>query len=614
MFAEWFIPTKFPDQEIEKEFLKTFRVSGMAFTRACLLIASLMIVSFVTAVALRSDLLGSDLQRQLIRVVLAVTLAGAWFLTGKYRPLIEQHYVVTVGGVIGLASLALSMLAAAPLLPEISDPFPSKIPMAVIIVLWLSYTFPRLPTLLVSALTAAPTLVAVVVAWGQPQDFPVAVILYLLAAHSIGIVLGVQVERRERAVFAHALELEQANAKIAAQAKHNQELSEAKSLVLASVSHDLRQPLSSLSLYVNMLRAEANDPETAEIVRCADHMQTCVGAMEGNLSRILEISKAQTLGAGFPVSVVDLANVFAGLRTIFAPAATAAGIELRFQDLAPGAMMVTSNPERLHEVLSNLLSNAIKFANHDRRRGCWAHVGAIQTANGLRIDVRDNGIGIPSEHQDHVFNEYYQVGNPARKSTHGYGLGLSMVRSTIGRLPDHSLAMYSRPGKGSRFSVYVPQATASTQTVPRKPTSEPAASEDGEILVGSMVLIVEDDDSLRNALSDQLISWGAVVEVAENCDEALEIARSCERLLDAVISDFKLPGEKNGIDVIRLVRETQPHLVAALITSGEYSFDRNLIKGMEAVRFLPKPIAPETLRAELTMAIKSSLASAAHLN
>ena len=614
MLAEWFIPAKFPDVETEREFLRTFRVSGMTFTRACLLIASLMIVGFVAAVALRSDLLGSDLQRQLIRVALAVILGGAWFFAGKFRHFIERNYVLAVGGVIGLASLALSVLAAAPLLPEISDPFPSKIPMAVIIVLWLSYTFPRLPTFLVSALTATPTLVAIFVAWGQPQDFPIAVILYLIAAHSIGVVLGIQVERRERAVFAHALELERANAKIAAQAKHNQELSEAKSLVLASVSHDLRQPLSSLALYVNMLRAEADHPETTEIVRCADHMQTCVGAMEGNLSRILEISKAQTLGTGFPVSSVDLANVFARLRTIFAPAATATGIELKFQALAPGVLMVKSNPERLHEVLSNLLSNAIKFANHDRRAGCWAYIGVIKTAGGLRIDVRDNGIGIPIEHQDRVFNEYYQVGNPARKSTHGYGLGLSMVRSTIGRLPGHSLAMYSRPGKGSRFSVYAPQAPASSQAALKKPASEPAVSADGELLVGSMVLIVEDDDSLRNALSDQLISWGAVVEAAESCDEALEIARSCERLIDVVISDFKLPGEKNGIDVIRQVRATQPHLVAALIISGEYSFDRNLLKGIEAVRFLPKPIAPETLRAELTMAIKSSLASAAQLN
>ena len=174
--------------------------------------------------------------------------------------------------------------------------------------------------------------------------------------------------------------------------------------------------------------------------------------------------------------------------------------------------------------------------------------------------------------------------------------------------------MYSRPGRGSRFSVYAPRAPASSKAALRKPAGEPAVSADDELLVGSMVLIVEDDDSLRGALTDQLISWGAVVEAAENCDEALEIARSCERLIDVVISDFKLPGEKNGIDVIRQVRATQPHLLAALIISGEYSFDRNLLKGIEAVRFLPKPIAPETLRAELTMAIKSSLASAAQLN
>ncbi|MBK5105177.1 MAG: hybrid sensor histidine kinase/response regulator [Burkholderiales bacterium] len=609
-------PRSFSDPATETAFLSEYRRMGLQFAFTAFVLGAASVLIFLLVVAVSGDPNGLDTERQTLRFSFAmVLLATAWLF--RYREgWVLRFYVPAVLSVITMSGVIVILLAVLTNNQELGQNVGlGRVSLAMVLVLWVSYGFQRLPVQFVTPALILPSIFVVVHTWVTGDSVAaLSITLYAIVAHAVGIILCMQTERRERAVFAHALELEQANAKIAAQAKHNQELSEAKSLVLASVSHDLRQPLSSLSLYVNMLRAEANDPETAEIVRCADHMQTCVGAMEGNLSRILEISRAQTLGAGFPVSVVDLANVLAGLRTIFTPAATAAGIELRFQDLAPGVFMVTSNPERLHEVLSNLLSNAIKFANHDRRRGCWAHVGVIQTASGLRIDVRDNGIGIPSEHQDRVFNEYYQVGNPARKSAHGYGLGLSMVRSTIGRLPGHSLAMYSRPGKGSRFSVYVPQATASSQTVPRKPASEPAASEDGEILVGSMVLIVEDDDSLRNALSDQLISWGAVVEVAENCDEALEIARSCERLIDAVISDFKLPGEKNGIEVIRLVRETQPHLVAALITSGEYSFDRNLIKGMEAVRFLPKPIAPETLRAELTMAIKSSLASAANLN
>lgn len=609
-------PRRFSDPVTEAAFLSEYRKLGLQFAFTAFLLGAASVLIFSLAVALSDNPIAIDTHRQTLRVSFAlVLLATAWFF--RYRQhFILRFYVPALLSVITLSGLIVMLLAVLSDARQVGqDVGLGRVSLAMVVVLWVSYGFQRLPVKFAAAALVPPSLFVVIYTWlTHDRASALSISLYAVVAHAVGIMLCMQTERRERAVFAHARELEQANAKIAAQAKRNQELSEAKSLVLASVSHDLRQPLSSLSLYVNMLRAEAQNPETAEIVRCADQMQTCVGAMEGNLSRILEISKAQTHNADLPVDVIDLASLFASLHTIFAPAATATGIRLRFQPILPGSLTVISNRERLHEVLSNLLSNAIKFADHSRAGGCWAYVGAVETPDGVRIDVRDNGIGIPLEHQDRIFNEYYQVGNPARKSAHGYGLGLSVVRSTIDRLRGHALAMYSKAGNGSRFSVYAPRPSASATAVQKKPVQESAASGDGEILLGSMVLIVEDDDSLRNALSEQLISWGAVVETAESCDEALAVARSCERLIDAILSDFKLPGEKNGIEVIRKVRETQPHLVAALITSGEYSFDRNLLHGMEAVRFLPKPIAPDRLRTELAKAVRSSLTSAEQLN
>lgn len=614
--ADELLPKRFGNVEMEQEFLHGFRVSGLAFTRACFFLAAAMAAAFVVAIHLRHDLLGADLQRQAIRAAIAVVLAVSWWLLGRNRQWIEQHYVLVVGGVIAITSCGLSLLAAAPALPHISDPFPSKIPMAVIIVLWLSYTFPRLPTPLVTVITAIPTATTVIVAWGQPADFPIAVTLYLAVAHSIGIVLGMQVERRERAVFAHARDLERANAEIAAQSKLNEDLSAAKSLVLASVSHDLRQPLSSLSLYVNMLRTSDEEGDHAEVARCAEQMQTCVSAMEGNLGRILEISRMQNRDARLPVGPVDLCTLFISLRTIFGPAAAAAGIRLVIREPVPGALVVCSNRERLHEVLSNLLSNAIKFAGNPRRGESWVHVSALRTRRGVRIDVRDNGIGIAPEHHARVFDEYYQVGNPARNSTYGYGLGLAVVRATIGRLEGHQSTLYSRLGHGSRFSVYAPIFVGAAQRG-AAPISAPEvtihANGSENVLLGSLVLVVEDDDSLREALAVQLSSWGAVVETAATCAEALTAARNGERLIDAILTDLKLPGNEDGIEVIRQVRGTQPHCVAAVLTSGEYAFDRLRLADMEAVRFLPKPIEPEVLRAELAHAIRASLAAATQL-
>ena len=606
-------PRRFTDPATEAAFLADYRKEGLQFAVSAFILGALAVLIFLLVVAVIGDPLALDSERQSLRLSFALVLLAVSWLFRRRESMVLRFYVPIVMSVVvfsGVVVVSLAIMTSAHELGQ--DASLGKVSLAMVLVLWLSYGFPRLPIQYVAPALLAPTLFVVAHSWLTSDQGPaLSITLYAIVAHAVGIILCMQTERRERAIFAHARDLAKANEKIAAQAKRNQELNEAKSLVLASVSHDLRQPLSSLSLYVNMLGNEAGSGDKDEILRCADHMRTCVGAMEGNLSRILEISRSESHNSLLPTYGVDLASVFSSVETIFAPAAAAAGVELRVMRPAPGAYIVNSNLERLHEVLSNLVSNAIKFSDHRRRS--WAYVGAVRTSNGFRIDVRDNGIGIAKEHQGRVFNEYYQVGNPARNSSQGYGLGLSVVKATIGRMRGHSLVMSSKEGKGTRFSILLPRAIGPEQLSAARPALEPTAIEVDKILTGSMVLVVEDDASLREAMSEQLQSWGVVVESAGTYDEALSISSNCERLLDAVLTDFKLPGNMNGIDVIRKVREGQPHRVAAIVTSGEYSFDHKLLDGMEEVRFLPKPIDPETLRNKLAMAISSSLASAEQL-
>lgn len=229
------------------------------------------------------------------------------------------------------------------------------------------------------------------------------------------------------------------------------------------------------------------------------------------------------------------------------------------------------------------------------------------------MTIRDNGVGIDPRFHRRVFDEYFQVGNSQRDREKGYGLGLSIVRETVSRLSGHRLCMRSACGQGTRFDLFVSQATSdafpaevSTLTVDLAvPTDEAdlhttAGRLDGvNPLLGRYALLVEDDVATRQALRETMEGWGMLVEAVGSPDEALAAVRQAERFFDVVVSDFNLPGATDGVGVVDAVRCEQGQRTPAIIVSGRLSaIDPGRLRMVDA-RTMAKPLDPVQLRSEL---------------
>ena len=228
-------------------------------------------------------------------------------------------------------------------------------------------------------------------------------------------------------------------------AKREAELASiAKSRFLSAASHDLRQPMQTLSLLQGLLAKKVVGERAEKLVAGIDE---ALGAMTGMLNTLLDINqievgavRAETID--FPVN--DLLDRLRGELTYHAQAA---GLVLR---VMPCTLSVRSDPRLLEQMIRNLLSNALKYTKRGK-----VLIGCRRRQERLRIEIWDTGIGIPESELQAIFEEYHQVDNPARQRSHGLGLGLSIVKS-LGELLRHPIHVRSLHGKGSVFSIEVP--------------------------------------------------------------------------------------------------------------------------------------------------------------
>lgn len=219
----------------------------------------------------------------------------------------------------------------------------------------------------------------------------------------------------------------------------------AKSRFLAAASHDLRQPLQALNLLTAVLRQSAPLPQAGVL----DMMDMALTGMGELLNGLLDLSKLEAGIITPQPSPIDLGAMITAAAERHRPLADAKNLIIR---VVPSRLTGLSDPVLMASILNNLIGNAVRFTE---RGGVL--IGCRRSGNSVRLQVSDTGIGIPPDHQAHVFEEFYQVGNAARDRTQGLGLGLSIVARTA-RLLDHKLELLSSPGRGSTFSVILPLA------------------------------------------------------------------------------------------------------------------------------------------------------------
>jgi len=362
----------------------------------------------------------------------------------------------------------------------------------------------------------------------------------------------------------------------------------AKSRFLAAASHDLRQPMHALGLFVTQLKSRIKDPENRHLT---GRIEAAVSALQGLLDALLDVSRLDAGVVNANLSNFSLAALLDRIDTAFAPEASDRGLHFRVKHCRLAAH---SDPVLLERILINLVANALRYTE---RGGIL--VGCRRRGSRVRIEVWDTGVGIPPEHQQAIFQEFYQVGNPERDRSKGLGLGLS-IATRLARLLDGRIDVRSVPCRGSVFAVEVPRATEWQAARPDRTT---AAIDD--LLRGACVLVVDDDALVLEAVAGLMMQWGCRVITATGGDQALTIASQTAAPPDAVLCDYRLPAGETGDMVIRRLRERfGPHLPAALIT-GDTAPERLREAKTSGIPLLHKPVQPARLRALLEHLVAS---------
>nr|WP_315464701.1 ATP-binding protein [uncultured Rhodoferax sp.] len=373
----------------------------------------------------------------------------------------------------------------------------------------------------------------------------------------------------------------------------------AKSRFLAAASHDLRQPTHALGMFVARLGQLPLDAETRRVV---GSLEASVQSMQDLLDGLLDVSRLDAGAVQVHRTAAPVEEIFQGLRKALLPLAEGRGLRFRVRISREWFL---SDPVLLQRMLVNLAHNAIRYTERGTVLiSCRVTEGGEQ----LRFDVADSGIGISPEHQREIFREFYQVGNSGRDRAQGMGLGLNIVERTA-KLLGHTVSLRSQPGCGTRFSIRVPRALPREVPNVSGVFSEPTGFDE---LEGMRILIVEDDGFALEALQELLRSWGCAVNAAAGVQQALDFVNAYPAP-DLVLSDFRLGEDRNGMDVIAMVRSHAGREIPACLMSGDT--DAALLQSAKAagLTLLHKPVRPAKLRSLLRrLAINSGPAARSH--
>ena len=328
------------------------------------------------------------------------------------------------------------------------------------------------------------------------------------------------------------------------------EANRAKSRLLAAASHDLRQPVQTLTLLnQTALRHAGTNPKLTEIL---ERQQAALGTISQLLASVLDVSKLDSGAVKPAIADCPIDDVFDRLRSDFGPHAEDKGIALLVE---PTAEAGRTDPELLRRLLGNLLSNAIRYTARGRVR-----VVCSGSGEELSITVRDTGIGIPRDELGKVFEEFYQVDRGAQRPE-GLGLGLSIVRR-LSVLLNHKIGIESVVAEGTAFTVTLPRAALATTAV-----RSAAATSDAPIK--GKILIVDDEAAVAHATGLLLELEGFEVSVANGMSEALGRLETVRP--DLIVSDFHLRGTETGADVVAAVRARVGTKVPAIFVTGDTS-------------------------------------------
>jgi signal transduction histidine kinase/CheY-like chemotaxis protein len=383
--------------------------------------------------------------------------------------------------------------------------------------------------------------------------------------------------RLQSRVMRESIAMRFENIQILAEMKAARERAEAanlsKSQFLAAASHDLRQPLHALSLFSGAL---GNFRLGAEETAVVQHIQSNIAAMEGLFNGLLDLSRLEAGAVRKVMRPFAVQPVFDRLDRYFTPLASEKGLSLR---LVQTGLWVEGDDVLTEQILMNLIANALRYTHEG-----GVVIGARRQGGRIAFQVSDSGEGIAEADRNRIFDEFVQIGNQERDRRKGLGLGLAISARTAALLGTR-IALDSIPGKGSRFAFELPRAV---------PVVSPAQVPRGNDPIGRLrLLIVDDDQAVREALDLLLKGWGVDFVLADGLDAAR--AALVAGAFDVVISDYRLREGPVGLDFLLGLDAVKGK---ALVTGD---VDPELMRRVEGTRIvlIHKPVDPARLRAML---------------
>jgi signal transduction histidine kinase/CheY-like chemotaxis protein len=350
-----------------------------------------------------------------------------------------------------------------------------------------------------------------------------------------------------------------------------------KTKFLAAASHDLRQPLHALGLFVDLLDARIQFPEVRRIV---DNIKLSTQSLKGLLNSLLDISKLDAGVLKPEVASFSLHALLEQLALEYGPQAEGAGLTLRIR---PCDAWVSSDPIMLARILRNMLSNAIRYT-----RTGGVLLGCRRRQGQIRIEVHDTGLGIPADQTGRIFTEFYQVDNHGHQRGTGLGLGLAIVKR-LADLLHHPIDVTSRPGHGSMFSITVPTATP-------VPTQQIAPTIYRDDLAEAIIVVIDDEAPIREGMGEVLQDWGCRAVLAESADEAMQQLANINAIPDIVIADYQLREGRTGVQAIRQICAALGRDIPAVIVTGDIASERLAEVHASGYQLLHKPVSAARLR------------------
>ncbi|MGH1540766.1 MAG: ATP-binding protein [Arenicella sp.] len=351
-----------------------------------------------------------------------------------------------------------------------------------------------------------------------------------------------------------------------------------KSRFLAAASHDLRQPLHSLGLFLGAMESHLENPTAIDLLGKSNKS---LQSLEDLFSSLLDISKLDAGAIDILPIHFNISSVIQNIEDQLEGIASKQQITLR---IIPTDHTVFGDPILITRCLFNLIINAVQHSDCTE-----IVVRCSQVDHDIEINVSDNGKGIPNVEINNIFNEFHQLNNPERDRRKGLGLGLTIVKRLC-ELQNHDLKLSSKVNEGTDFSVTVPSGKAELIT-----DIQQQHNRNTDIKEARQILVIDDEEHVLDGIKIVLDQWKQSVQCATTIDAAIEVLNEGFQP-EVIISDYRLQDNKTGTDAIHAITPLLNTTAQIIFITGDTSPERIIEARQSGYPLIHKPLQPVMLK------------------